>query len=199
MSETEFSADNALSISILAGKVSEQRELGLPFQQDVIHGMEDLGIVNEDTGTVERTYPDLPPFPPQVGPTNTIGLDALLIGVGIYVAKKLADKTVDGVATKIYERIVQPAFDRLWQKVRKDKGSPPIIAQFDHWFDGSKVLVRVLVHCDPDGEAPDATVVPAALRNAVAWLRDNPPTHRTLTFSIENGKVPSKPDLSDPF
>src|SRR3954471_2907012 len=107
MSEEGFADGGAISISMLAGKVSEQRDLGLPYQQDVIHALEHLGIPNEDTATVERAYPDLPRVRPQAGPTNTIGLDVLLIGIGLYVTKKLADQTIDGIGKAIYERIVQ--------------------------------------------------------------------------------------------
>jgi hypothetical protein len=43
----------------------------------------------------------------------------------------------------------------------------PITAQFDHWFDGSQVLVRVLIRCEKGAETPNAdTLVTAALRGA---------------------------------
>lgn len=200
MSDLGFAADNAMVTSILRGKVSDQRKFGLPFQMEVVGSVEALGIPNQDTDTVARAYPDLPPFPPPVGPTAVFGLDDLLIGIGLFVAAKLTDKAIDAIGTAVYERIVQPAFDRLWDKFSKRNGAqPPIVARFDHWFDGSKVLVRVLVRSDERDGTPDATLVPAALRRAAEWLRGNPITHRVLTYTVENGELSSQPDLSEPI
>ncbi|MEV5961856.1 hypothetical protein AB0L70_08830 [Kribbella sp. NPDC051952] len=200
MSDSELAVDGSMVVGIIGGKLHDFREVGLPFQQEVIPALEGLGITNEDGGTVEARYPDAPPFPPQQGPKATILIEGALIGLGLYLVKKLVEPTIEGLGKQIYEQIVQPALERLWSRMRQQKGvQRPVTAQFDHWFDGSKVLVRVLIRCDQNAETPNAAVVTAALHSAAEWLQHNPVTHRVLTYEVADGKLPSKPKLSEPI
>lgn len=200
MSDSSLAGDGALVVGIIGGKLDDFQAVGLPFQQDVIPGLERMGITNESGGTVVARYPDLPPFPPPRGPQNTILIEGALIGLGLYLMKKLTEPTIEGLGKQIYEQLVQPALDRTWSRMRERKERQrPVTAQFDHWFDGSKVLVRVLIRSDENAETPDAAVITAALRGACEWLQRNPVTHRVLTYDVEDGEVPSSPRLTEPI
>ncbi|TWP32593.1 hypothetical protein [Leekyejoonella antrihumi] len=176
-------SEQSFSVSILGGRLSMQEEFGLPFQLDVIGALEDLGVVNESTGAVRSAYPDVPPFPPSTPPVATLGLETLLIGFGLYLATKLSDKAVDEILSAVYADRVQPALRRLASRLRSHRvqAGEPILTRFDHWFDGSKVLVRVCVYTAAP-ETADSQTVSEALRLAVNWLTSHEVTHRVLTY-----------------
>lgn len=176
-----------------------QKEVGLPFQRDVIGALEDLGIVNESTSTVELAYPDLPPFPPSTGPLATVGLETLIIGFGLYLATKVSDKAVDELLSEVYADRVQPALQRLRARLRSHRiqSGERVLTRFDHWFDGSKVLVRICIYTEAP-ETADSEVVAQILRMTVTWLSSHPVTHRVLTYKVCDGNIPAQPLLSEP-
>lgn len=186
-----------LSVSVVGGQVSMWEDFGLPFQRDVIGALEELGITNESTDAVMSAYPDLPPFQP-MAPVATFGLEALVVGFGVYLATKISDKAVDELLSKVYIDRVKPALLKLGARLRsRQRTGGVVLARFDHWFDGSKVLVRVCVYTVAP-ETADPAVVAEALRSAVDWLRTHPVTHRVLTYEVRDGQIPSEPLLSEP-
>jgi hypothetical protein len=198
MSDSELPGNHALVTCMVGGKSWDISEVGTPFHQDVVPALERLGFTNENGPAVEALYPDLPPFPPDREPRATFLIDGALIGLGFYLVKTLAEPTISGLGEQIYKQIVQPALDRLWSKMRNDKSQRPVVVQLDHWFDGSKVLVRVVVRCAKDDPAPDLdVVVRSALRSAAQWLQGNPVTHRVLSYEVQDGQIPSVPKLTE--
>ena len=173
-------------------------DFGLPFQREVIGALEELGITNESTDNVMSAYPDLPPFQPDVPPVAAFGLEALVVGFGIYLVTKISDKAVDELLSKVYTDRVKPALLKLGARLRSRQVTGDVVlARFDHWFDGSKVLVRVCVYTKTP-ETADTAIVAETLRSAVNWLRTHPVTHRVLTYEVRDGRVPSEPFLSEP-
>lgn len=195
----DLGGEGTLSVSILGGRISLQKEIGLPFQRDVISALEGLGIVNESTNAVELAYPDLPPFPPSTTPVATLGLETLIVGFGVYLATRLSDKAVDELLSKVYADRVQPALHRLGARLRSRgvQSDEAVLTRFDHWFDGSKVLVRICVYTKAP-ETADSAVVAQVLRLAVSWLNSHPLTHRVLTYEVREGNIPAEPSLSEP-
>jgi hypothetical protein len=192
--------EGAMSVSILGGRLSLQEEVGLPFQRDIIRALEEVGIVNESTAAVESAYPRLPPFPPKTPPTATLGLDALLLGFGIYLGKEVSGKVVDELITAIYEDRVRPALAKLTLRLKAHDvpRDQTVVTTFDHWFDGSRVLVRIRIYTgSPD--TPNTEVVANILRDAVKWLSSHPVTHRVLTFEVRGGVFDREPHLSEPI
>ena len=189
----------ALCVSILGGRISMQKEIGLPFQRDVIGALEELGITNESTIAVGSAYPDLPPFAPNTPPVATLGLESLIIGFGLYLATKASDKAVDELLSQVYTDRVQPALRRLGDRLRSHRAhsGEPMLTRFDHWFDGSKVLVRICIYTEAP-ETADSVLVAEVLRLAVSWLNSHPVTHRVLTYEVREGKIPAEPLLSEP-
>jgi hypothetical protein len=190
-------------VCIVGGRLPYLETLGLPFVTDVIGGIEAIGIPNEDTRSAQRRFPELPPTPPEVGPTAGIGDPDLLIGFGLYLASKISDGIIDDLTHDVYERIVRESLKKVWQKIRPKRDVPSgMTARFDHWFDGSGVLVRVVVHLDPrmsTVEDSTASAVTAALRQAVIYLSRNPVTHRVLTYHVHEGRVDPRPVLTEPI
>lgn len=188
----------ALSVSVVGGRLSMWEDFGLPFQREVIGALEELGITNESTDNVMSAYPDLPPFQPDVPPVAAFGLEALVVGFGIYLVTKISDKAVDELLSKVYTDRVKPALLKLGARLRSRQVTGDVVlARFDHWFDGSKVLVRVCVYTKTP-ETADTAIVAETLRSAVNWLRTHPVTHRVLTYEVRDGRVPSEPFLSEP-
>lgn len=152
----------------MGGRLTHLEELALPFQQALIDDLERLGYANKDTDTVAREYPNLPPFPRDRGPTNSVGVEHLLVGFGAYVGLRLTDGLISNLADDLYDKVVKAAFNRLRDAIRSRPDAPTVTAVIEHWFDGQAALVRVLVY--------DATAthvhkhVPAALRFAKAHL-----------------------------
>jgi hypothetical protein len=138
-----------------------------------------------------------------VPPSAGIGSPDLLIGFGIYLASKIGEDIVGDIVHDIYERIVKGNLKKLWQKIRGDDHPPrQMMATFDHWFDGSGVLVRVVVYLPTEAapyEDATTTAVAAALRQAVVYLREQPVTHRVLTYEVHDGHVDPQPMLSEPI
>jgi len=197
---TGMSLEGALIVGVLGGRVSLQKSLGLPFERDVIGAMGQLDIASESTAAVERAYPRLPPFPRDQRPTNLLGFDDLIVGFGLYLVVKLTDAVIADVATQVYQERVQPAVEKLWASMRR-RGQDPrqgCTAVFDHWFDGSQVLVRVVVHFKATDKLMDTQVVEKALRHAALWIQQHPVTHRVLTFEVRNGDLIPEPELSEP-
>lgn len=187
---------------MLGGRSSYIEELGLPFSKDIVSGIEAIGVPHEDRETTQRRFPEAP-LPPDVPPQAGIGGEDLWIGFGLYLASKIAESIIGDIVHDVYERIVKPNLKKLWEKIRRD-GHPPrrMTATFDHWFDGSGVLVRVLVDMGSEmspGEDSTTTAVAAALRHAVTYLRGHPITHRVLTYNVRDGHVDPQPTLSEPI
>ncbi len=171
--------------------------------RDDIDGIETIGFPNEDVETTQRRFPELPPFLPDVPPQASIGGEDLLIGFGLYLASKIGEDIVGDIVHDVYEWIVKANLKKLWEKIRHE-GRPPrrMTATFDHWFDGSGVLVRVVVHMGSEiSPAYDSTTtaVAAALRHAVIYLHRHPSTHRVLTYNVQDGHVDAQPMLSEPI
>jgi hypothetical protein len=202
MTENGWAPPGSLIVCVLAGRLSYQKELGLPFLMEVVAEAEPIGFRNEDVDTTQRQFPSLPPFPPDVLPQATIGGEDLLIGFGLYIASKIGEGIIGDLAHDIYERIVKASLRRLWEKHRQEGDPLQVTATFDHWFDGSGVLVRVVVHSGPTADT-DGTLttsaVTAALHQAVAYLRTHPVTHRVMTYEVHDGRVGQLPTLSEPI
>jgi hypothetical protein len=167
----------SLTLSILGGPVGLQRDYGYPFQLEIISALEDLGYDNESTAIVEATFPDLPPLPTGSGPTATFGAEDLLVGMGIYTALKLGDAVISEVASRIYQGVVTPALEELWARVPRtvsNRHRPfELTAVFEHWFDDSRVLVRVVLETNTDEAAPTTRHVRLALEHAIAYVEEH--------------------------
>lgn len=184
-----------LSVSIMGGRLTHLEELALPFQKTLIADLERLGYANEDTDTVAREYPDLPPFPRDRGPTNSVGVEHLLIGFGAYVGLRLTDGLISNLADDLYDKVVKAAFNRLRDAIRRRPDTPTVTAVIEHWFDGQAALVRVLVH---DATSTDVHKhVPAALRLARAHLEEGGSGRIVLTFEVRNGKLDPSPAVTE--
>jgi hypothetical protein len=180
--------------------LSFQQDHGLPFQADLIRGLESLGFVNETTAVVENRHPRLPKFPPDQPPRNAIGIDDLLIGFGIYLAVKISDTVIDEISGDIYDGIVRPRLSTFWKQLTATRRGQRLVASFDHWFEGSGVLVRVEFYTSSSTHVPpDVTHVAHALRLAAKYLADKGVTHRVLAFEVRNGRMNDEPRLSEPL
>lgn len=187
---------------MLGGRSSYVRELGLPFLTDVVGGIEAIGFADEDVETTQKRFPELPPFPPDVRPQADITGAALLIGFGLYMASTISNAIVSAIGHDIYEQIVKPNLKKLVERARNEGRPSRTIATFDHWFDGSGVLVRVIVDLGAENDPAEdqtTTAVAAALRLAVTYLGSHPITHRVLTYSVNAGHVDPRPMLSEPI
>ncbi|WP_344213422.1 hypothetical protein [Kribbella sancticallisti] len=196
----DASLGDALIIGMTGGNSHDIDELGIPFQTEVGLSVGDLGLtLADDTASIEDSFPSLPPFP--VFRPRASGLEiAALVGFGVYLAKKLSDPTIDALGEQLYAKVVGPAVRKLWGKMRRGEiPARAVISRFDHWFDGSGVLVRVVIVSDRGADAPDIDVIPAALRQAAEWLQSNAVTHRVLTYEIIGGRIPATPRLSEPI
>lgn len=111
----------------------------------------------------------------------------------------MSDKAVDEILSKVYADRVQPALQRLGARLRSHgmRSDELVLTRFDHWFDGSKVLVRICIYTKAPGTA-DSAVVAQVLRLAVNWLKSHPVTHRVLTYEVREGNIPAAPLLSEP-
>ena len=189
-------------MSVLGGRTSNVKELGLPFLRDVVGGIEAIGFPNENAETTRQRFPELPPFPQDVPPQAGIGGQDLLVGFGLYLASKIGEDIIGNIVHDVYERIVKGGLKKLWEKIRREDRPPRrMTATFDHWFDGSGVLVRVVVHLRSETspvEDPATAAVAAALRHAAVYLRGNQVTHRVLTYHVHDGHVDRLPMLSEP-
>ena len=185
----------------LGGRLTFQQELGLPFAQEVTSSLQQFGLPNEDTATVERAYPKLPKFPADLPPTAALGLDDLVVGVGIYLAGALTDAAIGAVVAELFERRIQPAITALWDRAGLSSHRPRTTrVLLDHWFDGSGVLVRLEVISSADDEAaPTTEDLRACLKTAAEWISKEPPTHRVLTFKVVKGELQGSPRLSEPI
>jgi hypothetical protein len=188
-------------LGVVGGQLSHLKELGIPFEADLIADIEAIGFQGEDAAETRRQYPQVPPFPAE-RPYAAFGLDDLLVGFGLYLASKITDKIISDIIHDVYEQIVKANLKKLWEKLRHEPRPPSqTIAMLDHWFDGSGVLVRVAVHLQPDTTNEDSTTnsVATALRQAVTYLHGHPITHRVLTYDVYDGHVEPQPRLSEPI
>jgi hypothetical protein len=198
--ERDWLGDRPMTVSVLGGRLTFQQDLGLPFAKDVVAALEEFGLANQDTATVESAYRDLPKFEPDLPPTAALGLDDLVVGLGIYLAGALTDATIGAVVDELYQRRIQPALARLWSRIRSSKHRPETTrVLLDHWFDGSGVLVRIEFSSSPGGSVPTSETVRSCLKQAAEWISRNPRTHRVLTFTADHGAIQADPRLSEPI
>lgn len=191
--------DERLSTSILGGPLSAQVDFGLPFQREVVTDLEGLGFHNESTDVVARTFPDAPPFAPDQEPVNTLGLDALAIGFGLFVATKLSEGAITQIGSDVYRTVVKPRVEALWARLRGQNAALPVVATFDHWFDGSRVLVRVVFYARGADPVPDVELVQQALGIAERHIAAQDVVNRVLTFEVRDGVLSAEPQGSDPL
>jgi hypothetical protein len=189
-------------MGVLGGRLSYVDELGLPFETDLVAAADAIGFQITDVAETRCRYPNLPPYPEE-RPRAGLGGEDLLIGFGLFLASRIGEDIVEDVVHDVYERIVKANLKKLWEKLRHEPGRPPeMTATFDHWFDGSGVVVRVVVHLGSEnsgGEDSTTSAVAAALRQAVIYLHGHPITHRVLTYHVHDGSVARLPTLSEPI
>ena len=95
-------ATGPLSVSILGGTVGFMREAGMPFQRELMAGLTELGFTNEATDVVEASFPALPPFPTGRQPTAAVGIDDVVVGLGVYLLAKLSDQVISEISSDIF-------------------------------------------------------------------------------------------------
>jgi hypothetical protein len=189
----------AMVIGSIGGRLSYMKELALPFQEEVIPKLEDLGLIEADPREAKDSYPDSIERGTGAGPQNAFGIDDVLIGLAIYLGPKIADALIGDIVSEVYKSVVTPALNKLWGKIRKRKQPPQRISTtFDHWFDGSKVLIRVTFRSTALGPAPDHDLVRIALRDAAKRVQQGAVTHRVMTYEIVDGVLGSDPKFSEP-
>jgi len=178
------------------GSSTSFRNLVIPFHEEVVPAFEQAGLPNVGE-EFHRLFPGAPVPPAHKRITNALGVEELLILVGVYLATKIGDTAVQKLLHGVYDNAVQPAVRKLWAKLRRGHGAALLSRiTLDHWFRDSDVLVRVCVVVDEKSEAPDAgALVAQALTEAQKILGHQVLTGAVLTYEVTEGEM-SEPVIS---